>query len=76
LCDENVRGVEFTACPHDVLGAIYARSVQIRQVSQPKHQKFLGLDHLRRVQHLIPHVAELVHDPQRLSAVAGIELEP
>jgi hypothetical protein len=53
--------------------------VQIRQASHPKHQKFLGLDHLRRVQHLIPHVAEVVHDPHRLhrlSAIAGVQLEP
>jgi hypothetical protein len=65
--------------PNDLLAAIHARSLQIRQTSHPKQQKFLGLDHLRRVQNLIPHVAELVHDPhrlERLSAVAGIELEP
>lgn len=65
--------------PHDVLAAIYARSVQIRQASHPKQQQFLGLDHLRRVQSLIPLVADLVHNPyrlERLSAVAGIELEP
>jgi hypothetical protein len=65
--------------PPDVLAAIHARSVRVRETSQPRQQKFLGLDHLRRVQNLIPHVAELVHDPHRLewlSAVAGVELEP
>jgi hypothetical protein len=65
--------------PVDVLDAVHARSVQLREASRPKGRGFLGLDHLRCVQHDVAQVAELVHDRTRLeqlSDVAGVELEP
>jgi len=63
----------------ELLDAIHGLSVQLRQGRQPAQQRFLGLDHLRRVQDAIPQVRQLVHDPHRLarlSEVAGVELEP
>lgn len=63
----------------DLLAAVHARSREIRAALPERGQRFLGLDHLRRVQDLIPEVAALVHDADRLarlSEVAGTELEP
>lgn len=63
----------------ELLDAIHGLSVQLRQARQPAQQRFLGLDHLRRVQDVIPQVTRLVHDPhrlERLSEIVGVELEP
>ena len=63
----------------DLLDAVLTRSLQLRAQAQPERKWFLELDHLRRVQQLIPEVAELVYDRDRLarlSDVAGTELEP
>jgi hypothetical protein len=65
--------------PSDRLDAVHLRSRQLRSSAQPREQRFLGLDHLRRVQESIPEVGELVHDRNRLdrlSEIAGVELEP
>jgi hypothetical protein len=63
----------------DLLDAVYERSLALRAQAQPVRERFLELDHLRRVQQLIPEVAELVYDRDRLarlSDLAGVELEP
>lgn len=65
--------------PSDALDAIHEASVELRAAAEPKQQRFLGLDHLRGVQELIPQVKEMVHDRvrlERLSEAAGVELEP
>jgi len=58
------------------LQTIAQKAVAINSKSQ---QKFLGLNHIRGVQALIPEVAEIVYDQDRLdflSNIAGVELEP
>lgn len=65
--------------PSELLDDVLLRSRQLRDAAQPKERRFLGFDHLRRVQETIPEVAELVHDRSRLdrlSDIAGVELEP
>jgi hypothetical protein len=61
------------------LQAVHRRGLHIRAESGARRPRFLALDHLRRAQELIPQVAELVHDEQRLAALseaAGVVLEP
>jgi hypothetical protein len=63
----------------DLLNAVYERSLALRAQAQPLRTRFRELDHLRRVQQLIPEVADLVYDRDRLarlSDLAGIELVP
>jgi hypothetical protein len=63
----------------DLLDAVHTRSLALRAQAQPVRTRFLALDHLRRVQQLIPEVADLVYDRDRLarlSDLAGTELEP
>jgi hypothetical protein len=65
--------------PPALLDAVLAAGRRIRAATEQPEEHHLGLDHLRRAQRLVPEVAELVHDPKRLSAlseVAGVELEP
>jgi hypothetical protein len=63
----------------DLLHAVHDRSRALRTQAQPVQKRFLELDHLRRVQQLIPEVADLVYDQDRLarlSDLAGTQLEP
>ncbi|MCO1660415.1 hypothetical protein [Pseudonocardia humida] len=65
--------------PTDLLDAVLARGRELRAAAGTDRPRFLGLDHLRRVQDSIAEVAELVHDEKRLhhlSELAGVELEP
>jgi hypothetical protein len=65
--------------PSDLLAAVLERGGRLREAVPAGGPRFLGLDHLRRVQDAIPEVAQLVHDRQRLAAlseIAGVELEP
>lgn len=66
--------------PAELLAAVHEQGRRLREAAaSPGRPRFLGLDHLRRVQQAIPEVAELVHDKQRLadlSELAGVELEP
>lgn len=65
--------------PGELLESVCAEARRIRAETSRSGERFLGLDHLRRVQDLIPAVRELVYDPDRLarlSEVAGVELEP
>jgi hypothetical protein len=62
-----------------LLVAVHEQGVRLREATtSPDRPRFLGLDHLRRVQRSIPEVGELVHDEKRLAALselAGVELE-
>jgi hypothetical protein len=66
--------------PTDLLDAVHEQGLRLREATTaPDRPRFLGLDHLRRVQDVIPEVAELVFDEDRLAALselAGVELEP
>jgi hypothetical protein len=65
--------------PTDLLDAVHEQGMRLRGDESSRQPRFLGLDHLRRVQDAIPEVARLVHDEKRLrrlSEVAGVELEP
>ncbi|WP_345381376.1 hypothetical protein [Pseudonocardia yuanmonensis] len=56
-----------------------ARELHAEAAQAQAGERHLGLDHLRRVQDLVPEVRRLVHDRDRLdrlSDLAGVELEP
>jgi hypothetical protein len=73
----------FARFEHDyssaMLDAVHEQGVRMREATtSPDRPRFLGLDHLRRVQQSIPEVGELVRDEKRLAALselAGVELE-
>jgi hypothetical protein len=61
------------------LAAVLDRAREIHAENAMPGERHLGLDHLRRVQDLVPEVRQMVHDRdrlERLSELAGVELEP
>ncbi|MFR9801480.1 hypothetical protein ACL02T_04140 [Pseudonocardia sp. RS010] len=61
------------------LDTVLDRAREIRAETATTGERHLGLDHLRRVQELVPEVGRIVHDRdrlERLSELAGVELEP
>lgn len=81
---EAASDLAFARYRHDYDGAaletVLARARELHEEAGAQAgERHLGLDHLRRIQELIPEVRQLVHDRsrlERLSDVAGTELEP
>lgn len=78
---EAAADLAFARIAHDYggLDAVLDQARELHSARPPAMERFLGLDHIRRVQDAVPEVAALVHDPARLarlSEIAGVALEP